>query len=340
MHMSKAELLHPFAEIRRKNVPVLLPEIFDTFLENNPELFNLLHGFAQRDPGTFIHSVTVYLSGIQLLHDLFLRYSYPEKQRKKIQENLPFFLLHDIGKTASHIDPDLAKHRVHPIKGNPRQQEEMAFHWVHPQLSATLIKLWGQLQQNTQTQKKAIHWAQLALLHDEQLNPYLVKSNQELIPHTALDLISELEIADCITMLVFLISDTSVAMGLPRPNRPSVWPEEKLTYVLHQILSKNNRLQTIIPHNHLKSKKEVEQLKHFIIASALSSLKKLQNLFSPEQMQSPTQFHSRHFHTDIKEESVSNAQLGKLIQSAWKKAEPEWLKTVQKMEKNGVFRFG
>lgn len=336
MHLVNAEQL-PQSEFKQKT-PVVLPQEFDRVILKHPELHQLLHGFAQRDPGTFLHCITVFFTSRQLLSDLFARYQYPDALQKATLSNIPFFLLHDIGKAAAHRDIEAAQKRVHPIRGVFRPTEEMAFHWIHPQLSASLLLLYKEHVANNNLQKLIEHWAQLSMVHDEQLNPYLSAHPAALENGKYAIQIEQLDLPDFLAMLVFLVSDTAMAMGLPRPNRASTWSTPDLVQVLTNILSKQERAMKIVPAGK-QSSTELNRVKKYIIASVLSSVKELQATFSAQQMMQPTEFHSKQFHTASFSDTPSLALFNTLVGDSWRQAEAEWLHTVHKMEQNGVFRF-
>lgn len=297
-------------------VELQLPHSFDRVLARWPELYPLLVAFAQRDPGTFMHSVAVLETANKLASDLFLRFPNPQLQ-KEIELRMPFWLLHDIGKAAADIDKQVARFLVHPVSAMDRPQYDKARHWIHPQMSADVIHLWAE-NQDGRVRPTAHKWAELAGLHDVHLNIYLPYTKQNL------------DFADRLALLLFSLADTSMAMGLPRPNKKTTFSDDQIRQVLYtKFLQEKNMKKFFAGEN-------LTHLRNYITVSVLESLKRLQNEYDTSAWTNDFITTNKHFAVQTNSEHSQTQLLDYLIARAWSDHEAFWEATILRMVRAGV----
>lgn len=300
----------------RSVVELQLPHSFDKVLASWPELYPLLIAFAQRDPGTFMHSVAVLETANKLASDLFLRFPNPQLQ-KEIELRMPFWLLHDIGKVAADTDKHVAQFLVHPVAPMNRPQYDKARHWIHPQMSADILRLWAK-DTNSTLQPTAYKWAELAGLHDVHLNIYLPYTKQNL------------DFADRLALLLFSLADTSMAMGLPRPNKRTTFSDHQIRHVLYTKFLQEKNLKKFFAGENLN------HLQNYITVSVLESLKRLQGEYDESVWTNNFVSTNKHFAVQTNSEQQQTQLLDYLVTRAWNESEAFWEATILRMVHAGV----
>ncbi|GIK83469.1 MAG: hypothetical protein BroJett025_00910 [Patescibacteria group bacterium] len=300
-------------------VTVNLPKSFDQVLMTWPELKSLLESFAHRDPGTFMHSVAVHHTATRLAQDLFLRLKLSFSAQQSVFFRAPFWLLHDIGKTAADIDSEVAKKLVHPADRIKRPSYDRARHWLHPQMGGDLLRIWAKTT-SPRLQPFVQKWAFLAHIHDRQLNKYLIDFQTQ-VPNWS----------DTFSLFLFSLCDTAMAMGLPRPNKDQVYTQDQIRQVLHKTNLKESVMSGLFPNENLN------QLRHYILASIFSSLSELQKSHPPSAWTNPVGFVNKNFNQNLTESQRKLEPLEDLIVTTWRERERNWEKTMLTMDKSGVF---
>lgn len=336
-------ILTPQIQIENQftNQQIALPQTYIYLLVNFPELYPLLTAFCERDQATFLHSVAVHFAATRLAHDLSLYFSnyspnkndtrkqraqqqqQQQQQKQKIAENwlnqmktlAPFWILHDIGKTASSLDIQdysIAQNIVHPIHGQKRSSYYAGMHYIHPQQSGHLISTWAKLRTYPSTTSKfrslAYKWAKLSYMHDKRVNIFL--------PYD----IATLPLLEHQALLLFSASDTSVAMGLPRPNKQEIASPSKIKGVLFEDHLTHATLKRVFPHFNSNN------LREFIFASISHSLQILASQFPN------TLLTSQNMQPDLEKTMI----LDQIIVKAWKTYEKNWDNTLLKMDQAKV----
>lgn len=311
--------------------PSILPLSFYSAVAEYPELHQLLTAFAHRDQATFLHSVAVHFNATQLAHNLFLLFSQSKTNfregndtqqvaRNWLKQLKPlsiFWLLHDIGKTASSLDLQdysIAQNRVHPVFGKKRPSLDTGMHYLHPQQSGHLINIWAQSLSNSSSKKTeklkplAQIWAKLSYLHDKRINVFSTFDT------------STLPTIEKHALLLFSASDTSVAMGLPRPNKFDIESNSKIREIIWRDHISQPVLKQLFPNFDSIS------LQNYIFASITQSIQTLRTHFTDELL--TAQNMSPNFAT--------TAILDQIIATAWKTYEKDWDQTLLKMDKARV----
>lgn len=302
-------LVHTEKHRRKETTGYSLPNSYHTVITKWPELKDLLIAFENRDYGTFMHSIAVHFTANRLAQDLFLRLKTPVATQQSVFNREPFWLLHDIGKVAANTDMELAQQLVHPKDPMNRLSYDKARHWIHPQMSCDILNIWVNVT-NPKIKPYAKKWAQLAQLHDPQLIPFL--PNKE---------IKSLDWADKFSMLIFSLSDTSMAMGLPRPNKSTVFSETQIMQALdRKYLSYTALNELFVNQNH-------EELKQYIFASIFDSLKQLQKNYPKSAWVQPV--------TPPDQEKMQ--LLDELVIESWRTSEQLWAATMLSMDIKKVF---
>lgn len=277
-----------------------------------PDLSPLLVAFKNRDHGTFMHSIAVHFTAQRLTNDLKMRLSQTNIRTEiwhELSLRSPFWMLHDIGKTAADIDMEEANSNVFPSYPDLRTNPQKASHWIHPQMSASIIKIWGEkLPKNLQplTQK----WAQLSYVHDNMLNPFLEDGHK-----------IKLDYADKLSLLIFSLSDTAMAMGLPRPNKNCIYSPEQIKNALIRKYLSDNALRTMFPNQN------VNELRNYILVSVLDSLDELQKKY-PKSIWTKT---------STQPNSEKMQVLDNLVVQSWTECQHLWEATVLRMDLAKVF---
>jgi len=272
-----------------------------------PELSPLLSSFKNRDYGTFMHSLAVHFTGQMLTYDLSVRIkNFPSVQ---INNRSPFFMLHDIGKTVADKDMEVALKTVFPSYPDNRTNYQKAKHWIHPQMSDDLIKLWS-ASHIKNIQPQTLKWAELSYLHDIMLNPFLNKTKGV-----------RLNYADKLSLYIFSISDTAMAMGLPRPHDVRVFSQSEIRIALISKYLSDTKLVEFF------SNQEISQIRNYILASVFDSLKQLNIRFKTDDW--------------IKPENNPDYSKTKLLDDlaiqSWKECEQFWDSTMIKMDLAKIF---
>ncbi len=306
------------AELLQPETHILLPRSFEELLLSWPELKSLLESFANRDPGTFMHSVAVHFTANRLAKDLFLLLRPDFGTQHEVLNRAPFWLLHDIGKTAADSNKETAQTLVHPPHVIDRPTYDKARHWIHPQMGGDLLAIWAK-KTAPRLQPVAKKWAQLTCLHDRQLNPFLDCGSENLAW------------TDKLSLLIFSLADTSMAMGLPRPNKSSVHGANEIKQALHRKYLQDQILTELFPG------KNLTQLKNFMVTSILSSLQELKKNYPSSVWTQPSGFANSSFNLNLKASEHKTKTLDDLIVQAWQLYEPAWEATMIKMDRKGVF---
>lgn len=286
-----------------------LPRSYISITTSWPELKPLLAAFENRDYGTFMHSVAVHFTTKRLAQDLFLRLKTPLSMQQSVFNREPFWLLHDIGKVAADKNMDVAQHLVHPEDPMNRHSYDKARHWIHPQMSCDILNIWAN-STSPRIKPYAKKWAGLAHLHDTQLLPFLPNNGTK-----------NLSLADKFSLLIFSLCDTSMAMGLPRPNKKTVFSETQIMQALYKKYLSYPALNELFPNqNH-------EELKQYICTSIFDSLRLLQKNY-PESawVQPPTP-----------PDQEKTQLLDELVIESWRVSEQFWCATMMRMDRVGVF---
>ena len=306
-----AELLNPGSHIS-------LPNSFENMLLHWPELKPLLESFANQDPGTFMHSVAVHFTANRLTQDLFLLLKPNLTTQNEIFNRSPFWMLHDIGKTAASTDKETAQTLVHPYHLLERPAYDKARHWIHPQMGADLLTIWAK---NTAPNLQPLvkKWAQLTCLHDRQLNPFLDCNSENLA------------VIDKLSLLIFSLADTSMAMGLPRPNKNSTSSTDEVRHALHRKYLQDNTLIELFPQQNLN------QLRHYIVTSVLHSLQELKKNYPESVWIKPSGFSNQSFKFLVDPNSEKTKILDDLVVQTWQENESIWEKIMVEMDLERVF---
>ncbi len=283
-----------------------------------PELRPLLESFANRDPGTFMHSAAVHFTADKLAQDLFLLLKPSFAIQNEVQKRSPFWMLHDIGKNAANQDKETAQKLVHPVHMLHRPAYDRARHWIHPQMGADLLMLWA-TKSAPKLQPQLKKWAQLTCLHDRQLNPYLECD------------IQQTSWLDKFTLFIFSLADTSMAMGLPRPNKKTIHNSNEIRQALQRKYLNDRTLQELFPgKNH-------NQLRDFIITSVLHSLGELQKNYPSSVWTQPTGFTNQTFRVPVDLNNGKAEPLDVLVIRAYEEHEKGWHRLMEELDKKGVF---
>ena len=311
MRSKSLELLQPETHIS-------LPNSFENMLQTWPELTPLLEAFAQRDSGTFMHSAAVHFTASRLAQDLFLLTKPSYALQNEVYNRSPFWMLHDIGKTAAHNNQEFAQHLVHPKEQMNRPAYDRARHWLHPQMGGDLLTLWAK---NTAPRLQPFikKWAQLTCRHDRQLNPFLACDD------------TNISYADKLSQVIFALADTSMAMGLPRPNKNKIYSTSEIRQALQRKYLHDETLQKLFPGQN------GNQLRHYIITSVLSSLQELGKNYPQSVWTAPTSFINPTFTVSVGDQSKKTNMLDTLIIQTWQEYEEQWDSIMIKMDRNGVF---
>lgn len=297
---------------------ILLPNSFESVLAAWPELTPLLESFANRDPGTFMHSIAVHTTANRLAQDLFLLTKPSYALQSEFFNSSPFLLVHDIGKTAAHTNLETAQKFVHPLDQMNRPAYDKARHWLHPQIGADLLILWGK-NASPSLQPFIEKWAQLTCLHDRQLNPFLNCDTKNL------------QYVDKLSLFIFSIADTSMAMGLPRPNKDSTNNASEIKQVLHRKFLQDDTL------NELFHGQNPSQLREYILVSVLGSLQELEKKYPRSVWTTPSGFTNPTFSFSVDANSKKTNLLNTLVLQAWRKHESTWDRFMIRMDRSGVF---
>lgn len=311
-------MLRKTREQLHQETHILLPNSFESMLATWPELTPLLESFANRDPGTFMHSIAVHTTANRLAQDLFLLTKPSYTLQNEFFKRSPFLFVHDIGKTAAHTNLETAQKFVHPLDQMNRPAYDKARHWLHPQIGADLLILWAK-NASPSLQPFIKKWAQLTCLHDRQLNPFLNRQNENL------------QYADKLSLFIFSIADTSMAMGLPRPNKNSTNNVNEIRQVLHRKFLQDNTLSELFPGQN------PSQLREYILVSILGSLQELEKKYPRSVWIAPSGFSNPSFALSISADSKKTNLLDNLAQQAWKNHEPAWDGVMREMDRLGIF---
>lgn len=300
-------------QLKNTENSLAFPHTYKQLLLEFPQLQPLLVAFENRDYGTFMHSVAVHSTATRLIKDLFLLLKTQPAAQQAVYARTPFLLLHDIGKTAA--SPDIKDHTVsrslvHPANPNSRPSYDTARHWIHPQMSGDLLDIWADTT-SPSIRLKAKKWARLAYLHDKKLTPYLPKNNMK-----------NLDWADRFALFIFSLSDTSMAMGLPRPNKKHSYSQTEIRQVLYRNHLSDTLLLELFP------AQDTKELKHFVLASILDSLQELKKNYPESFWIKPS----------TQPDQTKTGLLDSLIATAWKEQEQFWEATMMRMDLERLFR--
>ena len=289
--------------LRNVAQPIQLPDTYTNLLKRWPMLAPLLAAFENRDYGTFMHSVAVHFTATKLAQDLFPLLQTPIATQQVVSNLAPFWLLHDIGKVAADRNIETAQSLVHPIDPMQRPGYDKARHWTHPQMSYDILEIWAD-QTSPNNKPLARKWARLAYLHDFQLLPFL--------PNNETDTLSW---PDQFSLLIFSLCDTTMAMGLPRPNKKTVHSEAQIMQVLYKNHLTDPALKKLFPNQNL------DELRQYICVSIFDSLRLLQKNY-PESawVESPTKI-----------DQEKTQVLDVLVHTAWNTSEQFWVATMLRM---------
>lgn len=289
---------------------IVLPTSYQRLTLNWPELNPLFEAFKNRDYCTFMHSVAVHSTAQNLLRDLQLRAALSALHFQEIQNRSPFWMLHDIGKTAADIDQATAQQIVFPTHPDTRTQYQKARHWIHPHMSASVIKLWSNTT-SEKTKHSAKKWAQLSYLHDNKLNPFLDDKHK-----------IQLGASDKVALFLFSLSDTAMAMGLPRQNKENIHSADEIRSALLRKYLTDHVLKTLFP------AQNTTELRNYILASVLDSVQKLQNQYPKEIWTTPP--------VPLNQEKTK--PLDTIIIASWQECQQFWDATIANMDLANVFK--
>lgn len=286
-----------------------LPESYYSVISAWPELVPLLTAFEHRDYGTFMHSVAVHRVATKLVQDLFLRLDIDVATQQKVFDLSPFFILHDIGKLVASQNMEVAQGLVHPEDPTNRPSYDKALHWLHPPMGCYLLNIWASTA-SPRVKYFADKWANLARLHDKQLNPFLPNSNTE-----------HLSWEEKFSLFVFSPCDTSMAMGLSRPNNGAVYDNTQIMRVLY----KNHLNDRII--GELFPGQDPEELRQYICASIFDSLGLLQTEYPKSIWTHPVH----------KQDEERTRLVDVLVAESWRSSERYWDIIMMRMDAENVF---
>lgn len=319
------------AEHRAHRGDTVLPDTFIAELRRWPALRPLLSEFAKRDPITFLHCTAVHFVAKRLLADLNLRGLFSTKDRMLIDNRSLGWLLHDIGKTIAALDQEDARKIIYPSQPAARSAQEKGMHWTHPVLGADLLRWWWQ--QTVAALPPALfeQWINLVMLHDRELIQYIDASRQYKLP--AVHNTYPHDPHEAIALLLFRVSDTTAAMGLPRPHLGNGRSRDQIAEVLRVTYLPDSILQQLWPQ--LNDPHDLDQLAHYIIASVLDSLAELRRTYRDEQWLDPGLIVAdEQFQVDTQQPTETKPHWPEKI---WDRYKRRWLMVMTAMDDRGVF---
>lgn len=276
-----------------------------------PELIPYIEAFKHRDYGTFMHSVAVFYAAHQLMKDLFLRFNPDKKFMTLVNQLSPFWFWHDIGKTATDKNMEVAQEIVHPADFIKRPIKNIALHITHPQMSGDLLRILSQ-QVDRQLRPLILKWAQLSNMHDYRMNKFIPNTN-----------INQLSVAEKFALFLFSLSDNTIAMALPRPNRTQKQSKDKIKSTLFSQHFEMDLFKQLFPNQNL------DELKHYILSSLLSSVDTLYSKYTDSMLT------ANPFPTDEKKSNL----IDNLVDQTRKESLQFWEATIALMDDAGVFNF-